>query len=1355
MNTDNNNNNNHPPPTTGSGTTPSQQDQSTTGTLGASTFDQGQDLVLLRDYLHPDQRRTIDWSDYAAHERFHSQNYNPHQGVAAAVNWGQHPMMPRAQDTTPTRTQSSSVSSETGLNTDPGYSSNVRSVGPLQQNTTHVTSRTSILNPIPQNALEPFHRRDLEHWGTNVLAFNHALHTHENRSRFLASSLMRLRNIESRLCESVNRFQHHMEQYHSLECVLATLRESSLNVIDIFIQLAEAGITSAEDPRGGENAEGDTAAEMELRLLRWNNETVQHVLTMQQDTVRLANSERQRIQVWRNSLGLTNALPVFLTIFERYAQTQQQQQEQEQEQQQGQHPEIFALLKAQGRADQIYEQHHRAELTALGIQAQSRLRLVKADEKELDRRMYLFYMALDLALPKNGAQVKRLLSIRSPIALQMFNTPSVCQVERLEIDFEKMDWDDEDWRMLHEEGVNAMSRTLFRLLEAQQRSSAETVSAQKFLDIGYNILARNLGALEKLNWKGPACQDCHYTVMQHICDIRKPYALDLDAIFKDVPTQGQERQEGQQPQGSTSHNWSYQELPPVSLPTQSRLVILNLQFWKFTRSCLNRVIEFSPHLLSLELRDCTLLRDISTSHTSDGRNNKYDRLQEPTSVFQHRGLRVLAISMTTLFTEERQQEFYEIFHPPAPPSAPAPATRNPSRNNRCASDYEDDQDNDDDRSSSYSSSDEGAPYEASHRSSSSSSNSVTSYSRFTPYPDYTTPEQFEAIDKLEPSLFQHFPNLEHWKITPGTENLRMMFWIGSEIRRYCPNLNKLTIAPSTFEESESPALFLRIFRPIPTDPEEFTAADLRGIAQNVMGKDKWEQGYLFGGLGYMLAHGKGLKMFRAEEGLYGRSVAKSLLLHTSTLEVLDLDLTNKFWNLWPGHADGVQHDGTHDVELGRGGQGEDEDDEQSNGATVMPTANTSGILLPPPQLLPHAISPIHASQFALVNGQGIGLGYGNQLPQDRANASPQSLPTISASNPGQLPAPRHSLSPLPLSEPSMDGDDDGDGYEGPWRVRRVSADLDRFFQQCHHLRQIKLPRNAIDISQHHSATVWNCASTLEELWVSIHGLSCSIEIAQIMKDINAVPVQKFKHMHDRYDNPEGVVPLPPKDLWNNGNNIDINGAKLESRSQLQEYFNRVIFHEGESGHYSGIDGNDGEDDEGDDASDNESEGAAGTQPREPARPPASGSRRYKIICLLRQLPRLRYIWIGDGLYQLPPRMPAESLKDLAYEGSQGQGSKATLIEPQFPHCRCSDDISENYTGITREFEWPLMGHPSHKSGISVLTSTLSPTFDKRTGNSSNLGNVLKQFRAQGLKRGRSGSEAFEFPNERNVKAKHM
>ncbi|KAF9348484.1 hypothetical protein BGX26_000110 [Mortierella sp. AD094] len=1281
---------------------------------------QGQDDPSWRDFLRPEQRQTIDWYEIAPSERYHSRNYDPHQGVPIAENWRLSPMNPVTHDTVPTSGVSSIASDSIGVGHAPVP---VVGAGPVVQAkkiTLHVSTSTSLLNPVPQGALEPFHRRQLEDWNAGILAYGHSHHHLMERSRILKAQYDGWLAMEESLNSSVDNFQRLVRQIHGLDGVLETMRESSLSVSHLFSLVENAQAMPTSD-----FVEEETTQQMEARLLGSNNYVIRQVAASQAEIVRFANEEKLKIRSLRLQLGLLDVMDEMSNAFSMHNLNIQHQ---------GPYAgfDLFAVLKAPGRANELSDMYHRPELAALEAEVQAKCAIVKANENELERRLYFHNMALDLATPKNGAQVKRLKSIESPIALQMFNTSSVCQVERLEIDLRRTDWIGEFWRIRSNQ--NVMPASLRYSMEMHQgannNSNNEAMNAERCLEIGCEIVARNWRSLEEVTWRGSSCRGCFIREIDHECDRSKPCTLDVGPILQRVQEQEHAGQDWQQPREPAPSNFCQDEFAvssPVLPPEQSRLVVLNLQDWRFTRTCLNSILESCPHLLSLELKQCILMRDaeaeseeaiLPSSSSMANRNNSQRREVAP--VFQHRGLRSLAISMSTLFTQQRQHSFYSILR----------GREKVGRDDE----YLNDSDSEVESSTRFSPSN-GQEGPIPDGASDSSFSTSSSYESIEHKPRTVTRSQVEAIDLLESSLFEHFPNLEHWKLTPGMENFRMVTWIGREVQRHCPNLNKLTIAPDAFVDSECTALLVRAFRPM---PEHQLSTGLNSAIVNIPLREENDSDNIFLRGGYRLANGKGLKVFRAEEDLYGRALVKALMLHTSTLEVLDLDSSNEYWNLWPGQVDGefVRTPRSHTASRRSGSV---ERLPQGPPLIIFQDAPVhyghNGTLGPPP----------HASQVALVNGQGIGLGYGNQLHQNTS--------AVVGPNQGQ-PAPGFSaLSPAPSTQSSdsdtasvYDEDEDEDAYQGPWVLRRPYSHLDALLQQCTRLRQVKLPRNEIDVMQAHMSYPWRSSSTLEELWISVHGLYCTTEIAQILNDIRAVPVRIFERLHDRYDNPEGVVPLAPRESGSTTDNYGANsfGNSFASSSQFQEYMDRNLYPEDH--HVQDYEAH---------VADNENNGQ-GPEARVPT-PPIPGTLRYQVIQLLRQFTRLRSIWIGEGLYLLPPRAQDEQWQLLQSNGPQEQ--VPTVIPDGYPTRRGSVDMSDMAyrSRLLKRIEIPLFRYSAKNHGRSKIFLASAPASKEYNSTVAYgiLGEVPRNIGKMGLKRRRSENEFEHGLDNRNIRSKYM
>ncbi|KAF9202675.1 hypothetical protein BGZ49_007180 [Haplosporangium sp. Z 27] len=1301
-----------------------------------------------RNFLKPGQRHTIDWYDFAHTERFHSREYDPHQGVGLAERWRESRASPSLQGNSPGQgpisTDQALNPSSQGLdlsgqelsgqgssdgiddNSEPNYMTTLRSAEQNREVPTGVTTLTSLLNPIPQNALESFHRKQLESWNADLLSYKEAFCKLMDRSRSLKSQYDCWVLLEERLCSAVDCYQRLIHQNNELDNVLQTLREIGQSMRYMFALLSNTDATLRE------GLLGESSEEMEARLSGSNNEAMCQIITAQLEIARCSDEEKQKVQSLRNGLGLLDTIGGISGTFSEYNLS---------------HPDrgpfagydLFSILKAKGRANQLSDQFHRPKLDVLEADAQRKRRIVKINEVRLDLSLYLFNLAMDIATPCNGAQVRYLNSIESPIALRMFNTPSVCQLEKLEVDFKRMDWPKQDWRMYPSR--NVMSEPLISAMNAHQNASTninmETV-VDRCLEVGNGILARNWRSLEELIWRGPCCYKC-YNGIKHNCDFRKPYRLDVDKIFEEIMAQvhvGQGSQQQQQQYFSgLSDIYANQEFLNVYPPFfgQSRLVVLSLNHWLFTRDCLTRILEFSPHLLSLSLTQCTMKGNAKSEESIFGGYPKGRGCgQGNTPVFQHRGLRVLAISISTLFTQERHSAFYGILDGQHPDDA--------IETDRLLSD---DNDSENDSLSSYLVSDD----EEEEEEESMENEALGHFSPPSPpkrrsgnSPRKVTPWQVEAIDSLESSLFEHFPNLEHWKLVPGMQNSLQVTWIGREVQRYCPNLNKLTIASDAFVDSECTAILVRSFRPMP--PHQLSTG-VNSAIYNIPLEEENDSDNISLLRGYRLANGKGLKVFRAEEELYGRALVKALLLHSSTLEVLDLDASNEYWNIWPGEIDGDHVRAPRRYDL----------DERARVDTIQSYTRPlqDNNVMPP---LPSP--PLHASQVALVNGQGIGLGYGNQitpgtLTTGTAHLYPNSAPhtplpmtqspsiqSSTAHHPTTLPP----LSPPPDSEPSVfSDDDDEDAYQGPWVLRRPYSFLDTLLQQSTRLRQIKLPRNEVDIMQTLLTPNWQCASTLEELWISVHGLYNADDIAQIMRDMRAVEVTVFERLRDRYDNPEGVVPLSTKDTNNNDeddedeDDLDSNMPKepkgkdtrttFTSHKKFQEYMDENLRYEDD---------------------DVDSEDITRQRDAVPASTnatlPIPGTLRYQVIQLLRQFTSLRYLWIGEGLYMLPPRVSNEPQNDTTIEPD----STGMLSKIPFSILQNGDEMAliAETDQFDTDFKMPLLGYPNMNyqdgggAGLTYVSGSLPSEIGFiAAGHFDTATQQQKYFERMALKRGQS------------------
>jgi hypothetical protein len=206
---------------------------------------------------------------------------------------------------------------------------------------------------------------------------------------------------------------------------------------------------------------------------------------------------------------------------------------------------------------------------------------------------------------------------------------------------------------------------------------------------------------------------------------------------------------------------------------------------------------------------------------------------------------------------------------------------------------------------------------------------------------------------------------------------------------------------------------------------------------------------------------------------------------------------------------------------------------------------------------------------------------------------------------------------------------------GQWYLRDCSLEFDALLSQLACIRQLKAPRNTIDVWKFGRLPSWECALTLEELYISVKDLYNPLHIANTLLISGANPVKVFKKMRDVYDSSEGIVPLAPEveKPYRESTQLDMtdnDDISIDSHSQLQEYMEKVLHHEGDL--------------------DLENENNKGSRLDQNSfsapwiyhAPPTLDLLQNTVPQFLHRFNNLRYIWVGDGLYEFPSRKSAES-----------------------------------------------------------------------------------------------------------------
>ncbi|KAF9432391.1 hypothetical protein BGZ76_010879 [Entomortierella beljakovae] len=1126
-------------------------------------------------FLLPDQRRTIDWSRYSKYETFHSRNYNPHQGIPHAILWSKYMAIPSITSAIDDGTETNYEGRENSIWSPETLNALRRP--PLEYGAPRSVNRTSISNPTPISALEPFHAKDLEDWNTNLVDY---VSSYNNRSicfRGMLDDSEKWRLAETRLNESVDRFKILLEGIDTADDLMEDSDQISNTVRSLFSFTGES-----------DSYQNDTLGSQDLSMAAKSilSDCVRASIQIFDIKVGLKDEVNAVIQTIHNTRRVLYLDGIFKDIPDTYEAFQDGYLIQ------GPYAglSISDALKSNGRPSYLTNLIFIPRLGILDSNTRLRLNTVKANEDELEERLYLFHIAADLSILENGVKVKYVKSIKTPIALQSLNTSSVCCVRRLEVDFERVGWSGEYWRTSPEK--YSMPAGLKYQMENQENSDAdvffEEMTIEKCLDTGHQIVSRNISTLEDLSWNGPICQGCFFK-NGHDSDHVGAHSLDIGDVFRKALMKEATESKLSPLHTSTKSDLQHLTPPPLLSTTNcSRLAILSLSSWSFTRSSLIMILEFCPHLISLEMQKC-LLEDrqvsagtasIPTSSTASETGTNLDNVP----AFQHRGLRVLITSMSTLFSQARREAFYDVLN------NSAKRTEDTSIHHEESQPPEEKDDLASDRSS-YRKSTTPEPYDKDSL----------------PGPNMITQSQAELIELLEPSILHLFPNLEHWKLAPGFDNSRLVPWIGTEIQKYCPNLNKLTVLEAALPDPETTALLVRIFRPMSVNPAESNSP---AANPRIPLDEENDPENLLVRKGYRLAQGKGLKLFRSEERMYSLSLIRSLILHSSSLEILDLDASDEYWNMFQG-----QRDGLFDPLPLRSGLSDYGSDIGLNDDTVN---------LTDPELLESWLHLTVDERGYEADNEIDTKSYGVRRSQPIPDR-PASFASAISPAPSTL---------LPFEESyDVRGVD-----EGPRCLRQSSPDLDTLLRQLTRVRHLKLPRNIVDTSDTLFNPYWQCAGSLEELWLSFKSLDHHSEISQIMKDIGATPVKKFWKMTDSYDNPEGISPLPVGGFNNQEEGDEFiryelayDNTSIESSHQLQEYMNRILYHEGEEGYIATKSSRDENKD----------------KVRERGQTGNCSARlgclerkalRSQVMNFLVQFNRLRYVWIGDGLYQLPPKV---------------------------------------------------------------------------------------------------------------------
>ncbi|ORZ26675.1 hypothetical protein BCR41DRAFT_368217 [Lobosporangium transversale] len=868
-------------------------------------------------------------------------------------------------------------------------------------------------------------------------------------------------------------------------------------------------------------------------------------------------------------------------------------------------------------------------------------RAVTNNELEANERLKLFRMASDLS--KYGHHIHSVKNIKSPIALRILDTPRVCRIQKMKVDFASMAYRGMTEQDRHQGRMNPVVNTMplelwyamsekeemvhkkERLHSIQQSrmcglyydegvpSNSEmdmdvpsqpatasnndgTVQAVhdareyrrvlEILKVGQRILARNLHTLEILVWNGPSCAGCESVnggelrPEEHQCNDITPYPLEIIPPMS-VP---QATQQGHLAAGPGSAKTSI--LTHIAEHISSRLAHLKLHFWKVSRKSFQMLLENLPHLVILEMKECL-------THIEDG------PIEGP--VFKHKGVKLLAISLTTLFDRQWHCNFRRITALPCP-HYPI--------------------DDDDDGASNDGSIGNESNYGTDSDEDSSGDRELneTEWTDDTESP--TGPNDLDDLSlqsalALDDSLFEHFPNLEHWKLNHGADNARLIPWVGAQVRKHCPRLDKLTLTKDSGLDSNQAALLVHVFRPAHTvlSPPPLAATEVKvAFAQTLTGPiealdDEGDLPGPMGSSGYMIGNGLGLTAFKAENTIvYGLPLIRALKLHTKTLQVLDIDANNVEWvpERWV---------------VGAGWR-------NNVASTVLPSFDAGHNAHP-------SSGAITLTKTSATNDTNTTINTGASTVTAPVHFSipPASPVQEDLLHPGSLTLQSSAIPTVPQGLRGLNSDA---ANVDPISAPEVRLALSALLQQFTRLRVLKLPEARLPPEHIQQGPLWGSVNSLERVWLQFNNYNFNtLLIPYVMHQLDAVYVPTYYSPADQYIHPEGVLPLTPLDfdsksdpdvdVWNDMLPLPetphaVSFSDQTSSSTFQKYMDRYL------GRCLG------------------QEKLWGTeQPALPSEQPPLVDLHpifqrsvEEMIAFLRQFPRLQYIWLGDGLYRLSP-----------------------------------------------------------------------------------------------------------------------
>ncbi|KAF9360776.1 hypothetical protein BGX34_007506, partial [Mortierella sp. NVP85] len=666
---------------------------------------------------------TIDWNDMADLERFHTLDYNPHQGVGGDHEDEELIPRPNSDDSFPTDEPDA--------------------LGcPLPAPRTGFTSSA---NTLPRRALEPFHHRDLK-----IFNFRHV-------------QMEKWRNALD--CLTLEAAQERI----NLQCHLKLLIDSARAYRNIL-----SSMRSTRCPRRIKwfrkmaTIEYMNILDREAQLLLAHNSTIHfRPFSLSSPVLELLDKPGD------------GALNAFMKRLKHRPST------------------IVA------------DKYDRAIVSYRCLIHELNTRIIK-DELDLAQRLKLYDMAVDVASHTFGNSLKKLKNLSSPIALQMFNVSTVCNLDSLHMDMARIDWrkgpGEQEWRMKPDQ--DDISKALKGWLQSFEREQwngrapsdnniqtgvqthPNAATTLQYLSIASKIVARNVWTMQKLKLGGPLCRKCFCSstkkdVSEHPCYRKEPCLLDLEELLRlqqefrkdfdsdmeeldndaeefdsdmeEIDSDTEELDSDMEELDSDMDGTETAGTPPIGLspPFGFNFVNIKLGSWSFNRRDLCRFLEQCPKITSLHLHNCTLVNDIAAAPDAAATANYI-------SGFRHRNLRKLTASMTMLYPAEFHRAFKKIQD-----------STLPRRPKDC----------------------KGA-----------------------------TGEQIDAMDRLRvlyPPLFIHFPNLRTWTVSPGPHNSRMVYWIDSAVRDFCSKVSYLILEKDALTPTEA-AFLIRTFRrhpPSSANPE--------------------------------------------------------------------------------------------------------------------------------------------------------------------------------------------------------------------------------------------------------------------------------------------------------------------------------------------------------------------------------------------------------------------------------------------------------------------------------------------------------------------------------------------------------